>query len=72
MQKLKVIPGWRIQLLKLVGQGHNVKAACVALKVGYDRVLSEKRRDVEFGAELDGLIESNAGGLNRPKSLTGL
>lgn len=51
--KYKVIPVWRNNMLKLVGQGHPVKAVCHTLHVGYDRLLMEKRRDPNFAEQLD-------------------
>lgn len=54
----KVVPIWRREMLKLAKQGHNIKAVCHTLKVGYDRLVVEKRRDPDFAAELDAAIEA--------------
>lgn len=49
----KVIPVWRKDLLKMVRMGHKTRVVCSTLKVGYDRLLDEKRRDAEFAQELE-------------------
>jgi hypothetical protein len=66
--KVRVIPGWQATLLKMVRRGHNLRATCNAMKVGYDVVLKRRKSNPDFDADLQAALDEGAKNPKKPAS----
>lgn len=63
----KSYPAWRNKVVDLVKRGHPLKVVSATMQVGMDRILAEKRRDPDWGDELDQAIQTGKENPHKPR-----